>query len=401
MRIAFLTDNYMYDSDERPVLDPFRRGVVDGLALLGHQVRPYLINQNYLQERSTTPLEPGDDVRLAADITEQRPELILSINRAGFCPPVLELQGSRFASWYIDNVNTFPPDMLVFHPQEQVFFFGKRSAEEPAAAPTQLPMARRFFLPLGVDDRIFRPRTDVRKQVSARFNILFMGGFFSSTRLWRTARGRNPAFYRVIKQLLERIPILRSYPAYLALLSELGITDSSESEVRGLLHALLSSETGLNRVRMLEVVMDLGLTIYGGGWEAMIPEHLELLTCFSGHSVTDANLVASLMAVSQVAVNITHCQSRLCGGVNLRAYEAMSCGILLVNDHPDELGELFEEGGEFLGYRTPEELRLRCEWALNHPREAQQIAVAGHRAVLAGHTLGHRLKQLLETVAES
>jgi spore maturation protein CgeB len=105
--------------------------------------------------------------------------------------------------------------------------------------------------------------------------------------------------------------------------------------------------------------------------------------------------------LSKLTVNITHFQSRLCGGLNLRVFEAMSTGTVLVNDRPEEIGTMFEEGAEFLSYRSEEELRERCAWVLASPGEARRIAEAGRRAVLSSHTLQHRLVELLRTVEES
>src|SRR5687767_8424453 len=104
MNIAFLTDSYMRRPDGVRVLDPFRQGVFDVLTRLGHSVTRFMVNGQYLEERSLQPVPPDGAIRLARDVAATQPDLVLTINRAGLCAEVLELRGPRFASWYIDNV---------------------------------------------------------------------------------------------------------------------------------------------------------------------------------------------------------------------------------------------------------------------------------------------------------
>ncbi len=409
MNIAFLTDSYMGSPETGLVLDPFRQGVVEVLTRLGHQVTPFIVNQGYLYDRSIRPIHPDGRARLGQDVAATRPDLVLSINRAGLCPEVLELSingfarvsAPRFASWYIDSVHTMAPELLQFGDRELVFFFGPRSASELDGAPAHLPMNRRFFLPLGVDARAFRPYPELTARADKRFNVLFLGGYFSSAPLHRLARGRNPAWYQRFVRLFEAVPSFRSYAEFEARLEAIELTGFSETERRALLSGLLASRTGLDRIRMLEVVQPLGLTLYGGGWEEVIPEHLGLLEGFAGGSIHEPALLSQLLSLSRLSINIHHRQSQLCDGLNLRVYETMATGTLLVNDLPEAMGSMFEEGVEFLSYRSGQELLERSSWALSEPEQARKIAEAGRRAVMSGHTLQHRLVELLRVIDEA
>jgi len=326
-----------------------------------------------------------------------KPDLVLTINRAGLCPEVLELKGPRVASWFIDNINILQSEMHQFGETEQVFLFGPRSVSEEQGAPSSLPMNRRHYLPLAVDAHVFRPHPRVEGLDTSRLNILFIGGFFASGTLWGLADSKSPEFYKLLRHLYQ-LGGFSSVRQYQETLAALGLTEGTDEDRQKLFKGLLWSWTGEKRRRMLEAVQHLGLTIYGGGWTLMIPEHFELLTCYAGCSINDSVLLSKLFSHAKLTVNVTHAQSQLCGGLNLRTFEAMSTGTLLLNDNVEDMSRMFEEGVEFLGYRTEEELRERCEWALANPEASRKIAEAGRRAVMSEHTLQHRIVALLRVM---
>ena len=84
--------------------------------------------------------------------------------------------------------------------------------------------------------------------------------------------------------------------------------------------------------------------------------------------------------------------------VNMRVFEALACGGLLVtNDLADNgQAELFRDGVHLSTYRGDEELFDRVEWALSHPDVSHRIAMTGRHAVLERHTYLHRMLRLLE-----
>jgi hypothetical protein len=87
--------------------------------------------------------------------------------------------------------------------------------------------------------------------------------------------------------------------------------------------------------------------------------------------------------------------------LNLRFFEAMGCGALLITErisHSQE--ELFEEGADFLAYErgSADDLAAKIDWALNHPAEAEAMARHGHAKTMAGHLEKHRAATVLETL---
>ncbi len=86
--------------------------------------------------------------------------------------------------------------------------------------------------------------------------------------------------------------------------------------------------------------------------------------------------------------------------LNMRVFEAMSTGSLLVTDEAGSSGltDLFEDRGHLVLYRNDAELFSRIEHYLAHPSEREKIAARGRREVLAKHTYEHRTMHLVEVI---
>ena len=89
--------------------------------------------------------------------------------------------------------------------------------------------------------------------------------------------------------------------------------------------------------------------------------------------------------------------------VNMRVFEAVACGSLLVTNDLSDNGqeELFRNGVHLVTYRDGDELIERIRYYLDHEEEREQIAAAGRRHALESHTYEHRMRRLLEVVGES
>jgi hypothetical protein len=81
---------------------------------------------------------------------------------------------------------------------------------------------------------------------------------------------------------------------------------------------------------------------------------------------------------------------------NMRLYEATGVGSLLLTDAKENLGELFDVGGEVVAYRDEDELVQAVEHYLEHEDERAAIAAAGQRRTLREHTYAVRMRELSE-----
>lgn len=80
---------------------------------------------------------------------------------------------------------------------------------------------------------------------------------------------------------------------------------------------------------------------------------------------------------------------------NMRLYEATGVGTMLLTDRKDNLHELFDIGREVVAYSSKEEAAELVRYYLDHPKEAEQIAMAGQARTLREHTYSQRMQELV------
>lgn len=83
--------------------------------------------------------------------------------------------------------------------------------------------------------------------------------------------------------------------------------------------------------------------------------------------------------------------------LNMRVFEAMCSGSLLLTDHADGLTDFFRNGEHLVIYNDGN-IAGKALHYLSHPRELQQIAEAGRRAALARHTYAHRVDEIVRVM---
>ena len=85
------------------------------------------------------------------------------------------------------------------------------------------------------------------------------------------------------------------------------------------------------------------------------------------------------------------------GDLNMRVFEGMAAGALLVTDRiANGLGELFTDGVHYLGYDSIDEAKAIICFQLAHDAERERIARAGQQAVLEGHTYLRRWQSIVK-----
>ncbi len=86
---------------------------------------------------------------------------------------------------------------------------------------------------------------------------------------------------------------------------------------------------------------------------------------------------------------------------NLRAFEAMAAGALLLTPRPTELTATgFRDGVHFLGFSSDQELLSLIDKFIANERERSFIANAGREKVLSEHTYDVRAKLLIDFIAQ-
>lgn len=106
--------------------------------------------------------------------------------------------------------------------------------------------------------------------------------------------------------------------------------------------------------------------------------------------------MAKLYSQSKIVVNISYR-----GGFNMRVFEAMSCGaLLLTEDTGNGQKELFTPGLHLDIYRDKTELFDKVDYYLSHEDERKGIAEAGQREVLTRHRYTDRAKTITDVIQQ-
>jgi spore maturation protein CgeB len=84
----------------------------------------------------------------------------------------------------------------------------------------------------------------------------------------------------------------------------------------------------------------------------------------------------------------------------IRVFEALACGIPLVSAPWNDCEGLFEPGTDFLVARNGREMREQLRAVLHDRALARSLASQGRKTILARHTCGHRVDELLNIYAE-
>jgi spore maturation protein CgeB len=111
--------------------------------------------------------------------------------------------------------------------------------------------------------------------------------------------------------------------------------------------------------------------------------------------------VPDLFARHRVTVHIPRRAyvQMLPGIPTIRPFEALACGIPLVSAPWDDAEGLFTDGEDYLLARDGHGMRSCLRALLSDEALAQRLARHGRRTILARHTCGHRVEELLAIVS--
>lgn len=107
--------------------------------------------------------------------------------------------------------------------------------------------------------------------------------------------------------------------------------------------------------------------------------------------------LADLYGDSKIVVNGSMDDGR---HINMRLFEGMGCGALVLTDRASGQERLFQDGAHLAVYEDATGLLERIDYFLQNLDEAQRIASAGRAHLLNRHTYRRRAEELLRVFAE-
>lgn len=107
----------------------------------------------------------------------------------------------------------------------------------------------------------------------------------------------------------------------------------------------------------------------------------------------ESGLISNIYSSAKIGFNYS-----INNDVNMRMFEILSCGALLVTNfiHDNGFEELFSPGVNTVVYRSPAELFKTIDYYLAHDDERERVADQGHILAVNSHTYADRLKRMLE-----
>jgi tetratricopeptide (TPR) repeat protein/glycosyltransferase involved in cell wall biosynthesis/ubiquinone/menaquinone biosynthesis C-methylase UbiE len=85
--------------------------------------------------------------------------------------------------------------------------------------------------------------------------------------------------------------------------------------------------------------------------------------------------------------------------LNMRVFEALCSGTMLLTDDAEALRELFEDGRHLVIYNDAE-IAEKADYYLKHEEKRERIAAAGRELVLQKHTYLHRAEEIIQRIED-
>jgi len=152
-----------------------------------------------------------------------------------------------------------------------------------------------------------------------------------------------------------------------------------------------------------QVPRDIDVAYIGSDHRGLHPERarlLDLIRSRYGNSFigrADPSRIGEIYGRAKVVFN-----KSVRGEVNMRYFEAMGAGAVLVTDcaaRENGVEELFNPGGDFLEYRDDASLLSAIDSLLADDETREQIGARARQRVLSDHTYQHRARKVVDALA--
>lgn len=149
---------------------------------------------------------------------------------------------------------------------------------------------------------------------------------------------------------------------------------------------------------LIEPVKELGLKtrLYGAGYpDEAIAKLTDSGISYGGYIPTFRIPVVYSRHRMTVHIPSRNVLRRLPGIPSIGMFEALAFGIPLISAPWADIEGLFGSG-DYVRARNGEEMATQMEWVLTNEADAHQVAENGRHTVMASHTTGHRVDELLQ-----
>ncbi|MCB2210715.1 glycosyltransferase [bacterium] len=349
------------------------------------------IHVTHIQQTALTGLNATSALDL---LNTHTPDLVLSTNNRGsdeigLLPEACEQAGVAWATWLLDDPRfLLHPDEIHGAGRQRIGFCWDRNGIDgwrDAGFPNAHP------LPLATDETLFKPG-DGFAELTGR--VVFVGSpRFASTFGFFAALDKSEIAGKAARALETEILRTRQPPAHERVDELLGTLDPEKTldlEAKRRLPAYAVQQANLAyRVNLLNSLASNHLTVFGMGWEGLLDERIELREPLDFY--TD---LPKLYRTDAVHISLTNLQMQT--HPNQRPFDVGACGRAVLNDDLAALPELFgAELADRIAFTSAADLQTKVSELIAKPSLRAEIGERMRKAVLEGHTVRHRVNEML------
>jgi hypothetical protein len=355
----------------------------------------------------------SDQQHIIEEVIGLNPHLIVSINYRHGLSEISSTLGIPLMVWEVDPTIERLPTRPTSNPYTYIYTYRKsnvaRFREVGFEHVEYLPLAanpgRRYPMDLSHEEMAkyeadvsfagssMAGQAEVLRQLYAQ---LTQGKGFPShpnspirdyAGLWELAlekQGQNPDRYVVEEVFSEHLP------------QGSWVTGDGEQRLVDLAGCTAEITASHRRAQALSTISRLGngstVRVWGDdGWRHILPETIH----YSG-PVGHFHELSAVYNASRINLDINRIYQR--DIATMRIFDVLACQGFLLADYSDDLGELFDLNSEVIAYRSLGEIPSLVRHFLSHPRECEQIALAGYERVLKEHTIRLRVESMLNNL---
>jgi len=153
------------------------------------------------------------------------------------------------------------------------------------------------------------------------------------------------------------------------------------------------------RQAFLNALTGYNLGIVGPGWSTRTLTSNPALARKVIKETMHGEELTQLYQSARIVLNINQWEADEASGTTLRVADVPACGSFLLTEYSDGIEDLFELETEVCTFITPEEMRKKADYYLNHDSERERIARAGLERIRKLPTTRDRMKQLLDDLS--
>ena len=145
------------------------------------------------------------------------------------------------------------------------------------------------------------------------------------------------------------------------------------------------------RYQLLQELAGYPLNIWGYGWQNsdLAAQGLQVM-----NQPVYGDDMLKVYSSNSIALNFNFDQY-----LNLRNFEVPACGPLMITTAVPQLDEYFRPDEEIVTFASPDELRAKLDYYLQHPNIAAQVGQRGMARAVRDHTFQNRMAEMLDKLA--